>query len=260
MSEAWLKKMKQTICPLLYNMVFVSGPKYRCPICGYYGHFKNKVLNRNPRRVRIDSKCLRCGASERHRMMYLVIENLAETLDFKNQTVLHIAPEACLKTQLTGLFKRVDTADLFMKTVDFKEDLQKMTFPDNSYDWVVVSRVLSVPPDLNACLDELRRVVRPGGGVVVAETYTCDKTLEYEEMVDFRSRIIGLTLLDKLKARFQTVEKHLSNRYAEEYQLINQIVESGDPKDDYPELVRCPDVGFSELVVVCYADQNRING
>ena len=166
--------------------------------------------------------------------------------------MLHIAPEACLRTQLKQHFGRYETADLYAPGVDHREDLQKMSFPDGHYDCVVISRVLTVPPDLTACLNEMRRVLPETGGLaIVAETYTHDRNQEFGRFINDRSREIGLELLEQLAPRFDRVEQFRSDRYDEDtLQLTNRMLRDGKPDDDYPEPVRYPGLGFRELVAV----------
>ena len=70
-------------------------------------------------------------------------------------------------------------------------------------------------------------------------------------MINARSRETGVDLLDELEQRFTSVEKFISDRYDENYQLVNRILVNGSPKDDFPDLVKVAGVGFKDLVAVC---------
>lgn len=48
-----------------------------------------------------------------------------------------------------------------------KMDAQKMEFPDNSFDKVTAMYIVSVVPDVNLLMSEIRRVCKPGGQIVV---------------------------------------------------------------------------------------------
>ena len=249
------ERLKHTIRPMFYRVVFPQKEQFECPICSYRGPFKDKRVSRKPDVVRADSKCLGCDAAERHRMMHLVIGDVLENWDAGNKSLLHIAPEACLKDRLSNLFGVYHTADLFQPGVDFKEDIQAMSFADASYDCVLVSRVLTIPPDLNASVRELRRILKPGGIAIIAEIYSHEKTIEFGEMRASRSRQIGVDLLDLYSEHFHRVVPVLSSRYDAKYQLTNRILKNGKPADDYPNLIRVPGVGFMDLVAVCHVSE-----
>ncbi|NDV61735.1 class I SAM-dependent methyltransferase [Puniceicoccales bacterium CK1056] len=250
MRSRWSEKIKQLVRPAWYKLFNSSRTPYTCPICGYKGPFKDKFVRPEPRTIRTDSKCLGCGSTERHRLIHLVMNDLAKTENFKKKTVLHIAPEDCLGDQLKSLFGGYETADLFMKGVDHKEDLQNMSFPDATYDWVVISRVLTEPPLLEPCLNELRRILKPGGAAVVAEIFTHEKTVEFGKIINERAREIGVDLLDMLRERFTSLDLLKGDRYPAEYQLMNRIVVEGEMKDDFPEEIREPGVGFKDMIVI----------
>jgi len=186
--------------------------------------------------------------------MSLVIDEVFGNWNAHEKSILHIAPEECLKPQLVQLFGTYHTADLLAKNVDFNEDLQCLSFPDASYDVVLVSRVLTIPPDLDACLDEMARILKPGGLAMVAEIFTHEETVEFGEMRKSRSREIGIDLLSKLARRFESIACYFSDQYPAEYRLNNKMMLDGQPKDDYPMLVRIPNVGFKDLVAVCRID------
>ncbi len=253
MAQLWTERIKQAVRPRIYKTLFPHRPQFDCPICGYHGPFKDKVVSKTPSVVRVDSKCLGCCAAERHRMMHLTIQEVFGDWGAEEKSLLHIAPEDCLKPQLKSLFGTYHTADLLQKNVDFNEDVQALSFDDATYDVVLISRVLTIPPDLEACIREMRRVLKPGGIAMIAEIYTHEKTVEFGKMVNSRSREIGVDLLSMTQQHFPKVDQYLSDRYDDEYQLTNQIVLDGNPASDYPELVRVPDIGFLDLVAVCHA-------
>jgi len=253
MTQVMTERLKHVIRPTLYRFCPSQKQQFDCPICGYHGPFKDKRLSRTPNIVRTDSKCLGCRAAERHRMMRLVLQELFSQWDPSSRSILHIAPEKCLGQWLAPQFNVYHTADLFMPHVDFKEDIQQLSFEDGSYDCVLISRVLTIPPDLNACVRELRRVLRPGGIAIIAEIYSHEKTGPVPNLREGRAREVGVDLLDLYAEHFDRVEPYLADRYDAKYQLANRIVKDGRPFDDYPELVRVPGEGFQELVAVCHA-------
>lgn len=250
MRNARTERLKGIIRPFFYKLFKQSGKSYLCPICGYQGPFKDKRISKKPDLIRIDSKCPKCASNERHRMMYLVFNDVFNATEKQGKSVLHIAPEECLKGLVSDKFETYHTADLLKQDVDFNEDVQAMSFRDNSYDCVVISRVLTIPPDLNASLSEIQRVLKPGGLAVIAEIYKHEETIEFGKMINERSREIGIDLIDKLNNVFDEVECFSSNRFDEQYQLVNKMVLDGQTTDKFPDKVKINNVGFSELLII----------
>jgi len=253
MKHRWIEKLKSMVRPTVYRLCCPRKPVYECPICGYRGPFKDKRVSRIPGLVRKDSKCLACGAAERHRMLYLVINDVLGDEQFATQKVLHFAPEWCLKPRLAELFGTYHTADLFMPGVDFTEDLQQLSFPDASYDCIVISRCLACVPDVGAVIAELRRVLAPGGLMIVSEAFVRDKTEEYEQQLGEWRRAVGLDTLDLFAEHFDHVERISAERYDARHQLLNRMTVHGEPDDDYPESTRVAGVGYRETVALCRA-------
>ena len=252
MSVSWSETAKHALRPTLYKTFYRSKESFECPICKYQGPFKDRVIRKNPRLVRKHAKCVGCGAFERQRMLSLVIDDALANWAKSPKRLLHIAPERCLAPQLTKYFETYHTSDLFESDVDFNEDIQKMSFDTGSYDCVIISRVLTIPPDLESSVREARRILREGGMAIIAETYTLEKTNEYGEMKNGRSRVLGVDVLDLYGKHFSRVERITADRYPSTFQLRNVMMLNGKIDDNYPAEVRVPGVGFNDLVAVCH--------
>lgn len=50
-------------------------------------------------------------------------------------------------------------------------DAQQMTFPDETYDVVVASLILSVVPDSNQCFKEIKRVLKQEGEIIIFDKF-----------------------------------------------------------------------------------------
>lgn len=253
LEQTFVGRFKSVIRPFFSRILMAGKPSFTCPVCAHVGPFKDKKVRRLSDITRLHSKCMKCGATERHRMMFLVLQEVLKPIKKGENKILHIAPESSLKAILSSHYEIYHTSDLFKPYVDFNEDIQAMSFPDGSYDAVLESRVLTIPPDLEASLKELRRILKPGGIAILAETYTLPQTTEHAVKTDEHSRELGIDLLDRYRSHFSKVDLYLSDRYDEKYQLANITVKNGETFADYPEEVRIPGKGQMELVVVCTA-------
>jgi SAM-dependent methyltransferase len=249
----YLEAAKRTLRPALYRTLYPRKEVFRCPICGYRGPFKDKLITRTPHVSRVHSKCVGCGAAERHRLLYLVLQDVLSGWAGKQKSLLHIAPEPCLQPLLKSIFPAYHTCDLFRKDVDFNEDVQAMSFPDASYDCVLISHVLLMPPDLNAAVRELRRILKPGGICVIAESCARDITEDLSGQGLEHARKIGLDVLDLYRAHFRQVDCYDSGQYPAQYQLASRTLVEGRLALDVPSRLLMPGIGVKGLVAVCHA-------
>jgi len=100
---------------------------------------------------------------ERHRLLWLYLKN--ETNFFsKDQSVLHFAPEQCFLKRFKKLnHLEYTTTDLLSPIADVKADICDLPFKDNSYDVILCNHVLEHIPDDTKAMQELYRVMKPGG-------------------------------------------------------------------------------------------------
>jgi SAM-dependent methyltransferase len=242
--------IKSIIRPWLFRVMHPRKARFRCPVCGYAGPFKDKV--ESPTFRRTDSKCPRCASVERHRLAWLVFDDLFRDWPPAGKSILHVAPEYCLQPRLRKAFATYHTSDLFRRDVDFQADIQDMPFEEASYDCIFVSRVLTIPPDLDACLREIRRVLRPGGVAIISEYFVRERTEPDPDPHTEAARFMGVDLVDRLRERFDRVECPTADGRPAEFQLINRPVRDGKPVDDFPDLVRAPGVGAKEILLLCW--------
>jgi SAM-dependent methyltransferase len=138
----------------------LKGSRYTDPIDGKsfsmflpygYGTQRNNVLS--PSTLSL----------ERHRLLWLYLKN--ETDFFSTpKKVLHFAPEQAFY-QLFRNQKNLDytTTDLLSPLADVKADICNLPFEDNAYDIILCNHVLEHIPDDTKAMQELYRVLKPGG-------------------------------------------------------------------------------------------------
>src|SRR6218665_3177346 len=95
---------------------------FTCPVCNYSGLFIEF-------RTRPKSQCPQCHSLERHRLQFHIILSLFN-IDHAplNKSMLHFAPENFLRNKFKKIFGNYTTADLYREDVDFKEDIQCLSF------------------------------------------------------------------------------------------------------------------------------------
>lgn len=166
---------------------FLKGNRFTDPIDGKhfrsflpygYGNQRNNVLS--PSTLSL----------ERHRLLWLYLKE--ETNFFSaEQKVLHFAPEQCFLKRFKAL-KHIDytTTDLESPIADVKADICNLPFEDNSYDVILCNHVLEHIPDDTKAMQELYRVLKPGGyGVLqIPQDLSREHTFEDDSITDRKER------------------------------------------------------------------------
>ncbi|MBR9757483.1 MAG: class I SAM-dependent methyltransferase [Algicola sp.] len=150
---------------------------------------------------------------ERHRLLWLYLKN--ETSWFsENLKVLHFAPEQAFYKRFRALPNiSYTTTDLNSPLADVKADICNLPFKDNSYDVILCNHVLEHIPDDTKAMQELYRVMKPGGWGIFQIPQDLNRTTTFEDnsITDKKARakifgqydhvrIYGRDYFDKLRA------------------------------------------------------------
>jgi SAM-dependent methyltransferase len=156
------------------RMLREHGDAVECPVCGHrFRRFK-------PDWNRPDAICWRCGAHERHRAVALLWRQRPELLG--NATnLLHFAPEWCFRFTPRPRGLRYVTTDLDPAKGELVLDIRALDLPDASFDAIICSHVLEHVDRDRAALAELRRVVAPGGWVLLMVPQDLARADTYED-------------------------------------------------------------------------------
>ena len=156
--------------------------KYYCPVCGKHAgsfvHLSNRL------RFSWNSACGHCSSRARHRGLFNVYQQATEWMT-KENSVLHFAPEPAFYSVLRGKPFKYITTDFVLEDVDLpKEDIQNLTLSDNQYDLILCNHVLEHVPDDKKSLQELYRILKPGGKLLltVPGNFKRSKTIYFKHL------------------------------------------------------------------------------
>jgi SAM-dependent methyltransferase len=236
----------------------IDGKSFRMFLPYGYGKQRNNALS--PSTLSL----------ERHRLLWLYLKN--ETDFFQSEPVsdsqvsnsnrvklrdaeinsalkvLHFAPEqAFYKVFRNQKNIQYTTTDLFSPLADVKADICDLPFEDNSYDIIFCNHVLEHIPDDTKAMQELFRVLKPGGMAILQipqdlkreATFADDSITDQKERAAIfgqydHVRIYGRDYFDKLRSiGFKVIEEDYTNKIA-------------------PELVEKYCLAKGEIIPVCF--------
>lgn len=188
-----LIRLSYAVRPIL--TFFLKGNTFTDPIDGRsfksflpygYGNQRNNVLS--PSTLSL----------ERHRLLWLYLKNETDFFSADTETslshrkkVLHFAPEQCFLKRFRKL-NHIDytTTDLESPIADVKADICHLPFEDHSYDVILCNHVLEHIPDDTKAMQELFRVLKPGGyGIFqIPQDLSRTETFEDHSITDRKER------------------------------------------------------------------------
>lgn len=225
---------------------FLKGNTYTDPIDGQsfknflpygYGHQRNNVLA--PGTLSL----------ERHRLLWIYLKNETDFFTAPHK-VLHFAPEqAFYKRFRKQANLDYTTTDLNSPLADVKADICNLPFKDKEYDFILCNHVLEHIPDDTKAMQELYRILKPGGTAIlqIPQDLKRETTFEDNSITDPKERqrifgqydhvrVYGRDYFDKLRSiGFRVVEEDYTNKL--------------DPKD-----VERYCLAKGEIIPVCYKD------
>lgn len=167
---------------------------------------------------------------ERHRLLWLYLKNETDFFTKKHK-VLHFAPEQAFYKRFRRL-KNLEytTTDLNSPLADVKADICDLPFASNEYDIIFCNHVLEHIPDDTKAMQELLRVLKPGGMAIlqIPQDLSRDITFEDNSITDPKERakifgqydhvrVYGKDYFDKLRSiGFKVEEVDYTNRLTKE--------------------------------------------
>jgi SAM-dependent methyltransferase len=186
----WLIQLSIWFRPLI--KLYFKGNRFTDPIDG---SSYRKFLPYGYQNLRQNALCPGTLSLERHRLLWLYLDRKTNFL-IDAIRVLHVAPEQVFYKKFKS-FSHWDytTTDLHSPLADVKADICALPFEDNTYDFILCNHVLEhIPNDLKA-MEELYRVLKPGGTAILQVPLEEDRenTFEDDSITDQqeRTRIFG---------------------------------------------------------------------
>lgn len=189
---------------------FLRGNKYRDPI---NGKSYRKFLPYGYETLRENVLSPGTLSLERHRLLWLYLKNNTSFFT-DNLKVLHFAPEQAFYKRFRKL-KNLEyiTTDLNSPIADVKADICDLPFKNDEFDFIICNHVLEHIPDDTKAMQELYRILKPGGTAILQVPYQQDRknTFEDDSITDPKERarifgqydhvrVYGMDYFDKLRS------------------------------------------------------------
>lgn len=231
-----LIRLSYVVRPLL--AFFLKGNTYTDPIDSKsfksflpygYGKQRNNVLS--PSTLSL----------ERHRLLWLYLKNETDFFSVEKK-VLHFAPEQAFYKRFRKM-SNLDyvTTDLNSPLADVKADICNLPFKDNEFDIILCNHVLEHIPDDRKAMEELYRILKPGGfGVFqIPQDLNRETTFEDDSINDKKERakifgqydhvrIYGRDYFDKLRSVGFKVEEVDHTARLSEDDIIKYCLAKGE--------------------------------
>jgi predicted SAM-dependent methyltransferase len=174
----WLIRLSYVFkffAPIVYK-----GNKVECPVCKK--SFRKFLSYGSAVAHRENVLCPYDLTLERHRLMWLYLQNKSDFFTKSNLKVMHIAPEQCFH-KIFKHQKNLDytTGDLVSPIADLHFDLHQIPLEDNQYEIIFCNHVMEHVTDDLKCMQELHRIMKPGGWGIFQVPIDTNRTSTYED-------------------------------------------------------------------------------
>lgn len=165
----------RVFAPLVYK-----GDKVECPVCER--KFRKFLSYGSNVAHRENVLCPYDLTLERHRLMWLYLKRESNFFTADRLNVLHMAPEQCfLKKFKEQKNLNYLTADIESPIADMHFDLHQIPLEDNRFDVIFCNHVLEHVDDAHRCMEEMYRVMKPGGWGIMQVPQDINRAETYED-------------------------------------------------------------------------------
>ena len=121
-----------------------------------------------------DYGCVHCHSNDRLRHLYMYFDKLGLWSVIPGSRILHFAPEANLRAAITKLNPiEYILADFYPLDERIRKiDITAIPFEDSTFDLLICNHVLEHVKDYVKALDEIFRILKPGGTGILQTPYS----------------------------------------------------------------------------------------
>ena len=192
------------------------GNKLTCPVCGW--HFRKMKPSKGSYYIKgqlVDSYtensiCPRCNSGMRHRFVFTFLVNNINILQSRIK-LLHFSAEP----PISRLLKRQSNIEYITCDVNpardaIKVDMTDIQFPDATFDAIISIHVLEHIRDDVKAINELYRILKPGGWALIAVPTYGDTTFEIPGL-DYEGRMKMYGIGDHMRLNGLDLKTKLSD-------------------------------------------------
>jgi len=150
------------------------GRRYECPCCRW--RLRTFTKGGSSLRARHHGFCPRCNSKARHRRDWLYLEERTD-LFTQRRRLLHISPRFALSRRLSRAAD-IDYVGLDIEQrphLDVQANVSSMPLGGGSFDAVICIHVLEHVDDDRSAMQELYRVLKPGGWALITVPVMLDQ-------------------------------------------------------------------------------------
>ncbi len=160
--------------------VWYFGTTHYCPICK--SRLRKFLTTGTPPHLRVNTMCPVCASEKRHRLIWLFLRHETNLFSLPKKRMLHVAPEFCFEETFSQhpAIEYV-SVDLCSPSAMLKMDVTDMYFADNTFDAMYASHILEHIEDDRKAMQELYRVLKPGGWAILQVPIEPERETTYED-------------------------------------------------------------------------------
>lgn len=151
----------------------------------------------------INFECPWCGAHDRERHLVLYMTDFGLLKNLEKKKILHFAPEKHLSQIISSCNpKQYIKGDLFPKQPDVEcLNMLNLPFQEGIFDLVIANHVLEHVSDDLIALNEIHRIIKPGGYAVLQTPYSplLHRTFSDKGIKTLKARLIAFGQNDHVR-------------------------------------------------------------